>query len=166
MHYSWVIYNQVINITAVFMSASLTVLPDRSMAFFTRPYVPFPRVCRNSYRCLRLCLWWCLFTAWRLAGAAPDPSPSISFTRAQISRNDVFSCRVQVRQWAARDDHPHWLESSRVWAGRCSVGVSLTVSTALSIVNRQVGVFSILHSAHDDTPLCVCALHIMSTRWR
>lgn len=110
----------------------LTVLPDRSMAFFTRPYVPFPRVCRNSYRCLRLCLWWCLFTAWRFAGAAagspgarPDPSPSMSlYTRADITEWRALMARAGETVSGARWSPALTRVESRVGGARFSGRVS------------------------------------------
>lgn len=54
----------------------LTSLPDLSLAFFTLPYVPLPRVSRNSYLCFRLCLWWCLFTACFFTGTCVGALPT------------------------------------------------------------------------------------------
>lgn len=75
----------------------------------------------------------------------PDPPQPVRTRRPpwalHTRRYHGMTCsHVACRwDWAARADHPHWLESSRVWAGRCSMGVSLTVSTALALVHRQGG---------------------------
>lgn len=61
------------------MIEALTSLPDLSLAFFTLPYVPFPRVSRNSYRCFKLCLWWCLFTACLFKGTCAGALPTGGF---------------------------------------------------------------------------------------
>lgn len=136
-------------ISAVYLQCNLamflTVLPERSTALFTRPYVPFPRLCWNSYRCLRLCLWWCLFTAWRFAAESPEP------TESPGARADPPPSIVHMISWAAThalvlpgasEWRARWSpglargtcgRGSVQWAWFCQVGVALTGSTALAL---------------------------------
>lgn len=82
----------------------LTSLPDLSLAFFTLPYVPFPRVSRNSYLCFRLCLWWCLFTAcfftgtWHEAFSSGEtpPTDGLQFAETRTKPSILTNLLISV----------------------------------------------------------------------